>query len=96
MFGFSCGCIGLLLGWGVDGLRVLWVLVYDALCVGGGWLRGLVLPGIVLGCCDRFCLCSGFRGGLGWDWEGLVFWCLVFWLLVLGFGVFVWFCEFRV
>lgn len=21
---------------------------------------------------------------------------LVFWLLVLGFGVFVWFCEFRV
>lgn len=58
-FGFSCGCIGLLLGWGVDGLHVLWVLVYDALCVGGGWLRGLVLSGIVL------CVVIGFACVLG-------------------------------
>lgn len=61
------------------------------------WLiAGFSVVGNCLGCCDRFCLCSGFRGGFGWDWKSLVFWCLVFWLLVLGFGVFVWLCEFRV
>lgn len=56
-----------------------------------GWLRGLVLSGIVLGCCDRFCLCSGFRGfGVGLE----EFSVLVFGVLVVGFGCLVFSCGF--